>query len=219
MGQLNCQSCSALIEAANINVAADTALCARCGSAFRFSELLGVPDSGPGNIADPPPGAAYQTTPGGFEAWAALRSWYVLLAIPGAAMATAMATGLLPGDDSIPLPASVFASLIAIAGWAIVGALAFGRVTIRREGSSATISMGWGLAAWTKQFEWNSIASATEAISKGGFAFEMQPGAVIVLTMRPGIASRHIRFGSTLSDERRWFLLAVIRRELAKRRS
>lgn len=215
MAQLSCRSCSARIEPANVNVAADTALCVRCGSAFRFSELLGVPDRGPGNISDPPTGAGYQTTPGGFEAYAILRSWYALLGIPAATMATAFATGLLP-EETMPVAARLLSGLIALAVWAYVGAGLFGRIAIRRDGSSGTIRTGWGRIGWTQRFEWDSIASATEAIAKGGFTFEMQPGAVIVLLMRPGVALRHIRFGSTLNDERRWFLLAAIRRELIR---
>lgn len=190
-------------------------MCVRCGSAFRFSELLGVPDRGPGNISDPPAGAGYQSAPGGFEAWAILRSWYAFLGIPGAAMATAFAAGLLP-EPAMPLAARLLSGSIALAVWAYVGAMVFGKIAIRREGSSGTVRTGWGRIGWTQHFQWDSVDSATEAIAKGGFTFEMQPGAVIVLLMRPGVALRHIRFGSTLNDERRWFLLAAIRRELIR---
>ncbi len=153
--------------------------------------------------------------PGGFEAYAVLRSWHAFLGIPAAAMATAFATGLLP-EPTMPLAARLLSGSIAIAVWAYVGAMVFGKIAIRREGSSGTVRTGWGRIGWIQRFDWDSIDSATEAIAKGGFTFEMQPGAVIVLLMRPGVAFRHIRFGSTITDERRWFLLAAIRRELLR---
>ena len=81
MSTCACSRCGTLLPAADINVAADTALCRHCGTTFRFSGLL---DSGAHldfDPAHPPQGASFQEFAGGFEVRATTGSseaWFLV---------------------------------------------------------------------------------------------------------------------------------------------
>src|SRR5579871_4901914 len=66
--------CGKSLPPADIDVAADTALCRHCGCAFSFSELIGTA-AVELDLTNPPDGVSFQRTPGAFVASATTRSW------------------------------------------------------------------------------------------------------------------------------------------------
>src|SRR5581483_3482061 len=76
----SCSRCGSPLPAADINVAADVALCRQCGAAGRFSELVQNKFHSL-HLAYPPSGTSFQVVRGGFSAHATTRSaqaWFLV---------------------------------------------------------------------------------------------------------------------------------------------
>src|SRR6266436_1579836 len=77
-----CPRCGHELASSEINVTADTALCAACESALRYSDIVGSSGFMGMDPAKPPKGASFQPAAGGFTVQANTRSFEALFLIP-----------------------------------------------------------------------------------------------------------------------------------------
>ena len=59
----HCRSCGALIALADVNVAADLALCRTCGKTMAFSGIAPIPGAGDVDLQRPPKGVRIEDSP------------------------------------------------------------------------------------------------------------------------------------------------------------
>jgi hypothetical protein len=225
--QVNCPKCSQELPADQINVAKDTAYCPACREAFILSQLIGADESEPEvDPGDPPPGCRLTPLPNGFVIFASARSaktWFMIIftlfwnAITWTLMGAIIVSLIQYGFTKELLDHfSVFTFLFLIPfvliglGTAGIAATTIaGHVRVTVQDDQGSIFTGVGSFGWTRRFAWSELRSITEQYNNcdGGSLF------YLVLDGR-----RRIRFGSLLNEERRRYVLAVLRQVLAARR-
>jgi hypothetical protein len=219
--EVTCPKCRAKISTDDINVSTDVALCRGCGNTFRLSEVVGGGifsgllssmggPSGPIDLNSPPSGAWYQPAADGFTAGATIRSWTALFIVPftcvwsGFSMFGIYGTQIIKGHFS--LPQSLFGIPFLIGSIFLVSWCAMavaGKVTVSVHGDRLAVFTGVGPFGLTRIANLSDFKSARE--DWGRFTNNNQPARVIRLE-----GARAMAFGSMLSTERRYFLLAAL---------
>jgi hypothetical protein len=89
--------------------------------------------------------------------------------------------------------------------------LAWGRIEVTRDGDEGSIFRGIGQTGWTRRFRWSELRSVHETTGllrpRGGPPFKL-----IELEFARG--RRPLKFGTLLSQERRWFLMSRLRSQI-----
>ena len=215
-----CPRCSSPLSADDINVAADTALCRKCGSAFSLSELLHYGRDF--NIVDPPRGVSYQEASGGFIVTATTRSWAALFVVPFAGyciLAFGGPFGALIREAEfsqtqllfvLPFVICVLGMLVTTLMWSI------GVVKVRRDGDDGAVFMGVGPVGWTRRFRWPEIVSVLETDANYIRHSGGQRQRAVAINLAGASGPRQIRFGAMLSEERRRYLIWILRKQITR---
>jgi hypothetical protein len=228
--QINCPSCRSKIATDDINVTTDVALCRACGNTFHLSEVLGgssrilssllssiAPPPGPVDLNSPPSGAWYEPLPDGFTAGATTRTWGALFIVPftciwsGGSMFGIYGTQIIKGHFN--LASSLFGipfllGSIFLVSWCTMSVA--GKVSVTRHADQLTVFTGVGPIGWSRTCNFSDFNSASEDFSFNSSNSWNRQGKVIRLEGKTAIA-----FGSMLTTERRYFLLAAIRTALS----
>ena len=215
-----CPRCSNLLAPDDINVAADTALCRKCGSAFSFSELLHYAREF--NTVEPPSGVSYEEAPGGFIVSATTRSWAALFFVPFVLWFVLVLRG--PFEELIreaefnqthflfiiPFVIGALGMLVSTLMWTI------GVVKLRRDGDDGAVFIGIGPLGWTRRFLWSKMVSVLETdttyFTRGG----RQTQRIVAINLAGASSPRQIRFGAMLSEERRRYLIWILRKQITR---
>jgi hypothetical protein len=215
-----CLRCRNRLPSADINVSVDTALCRRCGASFRFSELVQPYGATVFDVSNPPLGASFNTTAGGFITGATTRSSQAWFLVPFMLVWSGFSLGGLYGSQfqagRFDLGQSLF-GIPFVLGTMLFGSQAImtacGRIAVARSGDEGTVFEGVGPFGWTRRFRWSDLESVTEGEAsygpRGGPNYR-----VITLSFR----SRErpsLQFGTLLSEERRWFLISALSSQIA----
>src|SRR3954447_21855080 len=219
-----CPDCGTRLSADDINVTTDWALCRRCGSATRFSVLM-TGSAGPKvDLSKPPKGASLLREGNRTIVSATTRSMMAWILIPftcvwsGSSMAGIYGNQFQRGVFDLKM--SLFGipfilGTLILACQTIMSAV--GRVTVTREGDDGVVFTGVGPFGSDRRFRWSEMESVKEGIGIGYMkARNGVPSRSIVLNFRPGTRPA-LKFGSMLTDERRWFLMGAINSELGHR--
>lgn len=213
-----CPRCGRLIGPDDINVHTDTALCKTCGDSFIFSDALAAQEA-KDLVDNPPEGVWFEKTFDGFVAGASTRSrgaiWLVisLMLVTGFASLTVLASLKAKGTLNLGLTVAGV-SFLAVAGvfWVSAVMMICGKVTVEVDGNRGKVFVGVGPLGWRKHFDWSGISGVRQQRAKwsgtGLYGFQ------IVLEGKKLIA-----FGSMLEGNRRLFVLGVLLRMLAGRKS
>lgn len=213
--KLICSECDRPIPSANINVAADVAVCPACDEAFTISELLArggdVDDFDP---HDPPKGAWFEDTGLDWEVGATTRSWFALFIVPftcvwsGGSMAGIYGTQFWEGK--FDLTRSLFGIPFAIGTLFLVSLAAMticGKFKIAVQGHEGRVFTGVGPIGWTRRFDWSQIKAIEE-----DYMSHQQAGSSGRLISLVGQA--RLNCASMVSDSRRYFIMQVLRMQL-----
>jgi hypothetical protein len=218
----SCSRCGNRLPSTDINVRADAALCRRCGAAFRFSELLQGGGFPAFDLSHPPQGASFQAGPNGFVASAHTRSsqaWFLVpfmlvwsgFSLDGIYVSQFQKGRFDLGQSLLGIP--FILGTILLGTQAIM--YACGRVSVARNADEGSVFQGVGPCGWTRRFRWLDVESVVEGDAsygpRGGPAYRL-----IMLNFRSG-RRLSLNFGTLLSDERRWFLISVLRSQIASR--
>ena len=227
--QITCPTCRAKIATDDINVSTDVALCRSCGNTFHISEILGgtssilaslvnsvVPPSGPVDLNSSPSGAWYRPEADGFTAGASTRSWSALFLVPftcvwaGGSMFGIYGTQIIKGHFNLPM--SLFGLPFLIGSCFLVSFCAMmtlGKVSVSVHGDRLAVFTGIGPFGITRTASLSEFKIISEDFASGAMN-NNRTSRVIRLE-----GSRSMAFGSMLSTERRYFLLAALRTALS----
>lgn len=242
-----CQKCRKTIPAEDVNVAQDVAFCRWCNVAYVLSELTHEAATAVEVDLSRPPSGVYVRNDGVWRVirashrswttaagllffclfWNGIVSVFVLLALAS----TLMHLGVnlpewFPSIDmkknAMPLGMTIFL-WIFLTPFIVVGLGMFfaflsslmGHTEVRLRPSEGVIYSGIGPFRWPRRFVPGEVkkvrlAETEHRTSKGG----TRTTKMIVLELENG---KTINFGSALSDERRAFVAAALRQELAHR--
>ena len=205
-----CRSCRSEIALEDVNPSTDVALCRRCKATHSYAQLLAVSEV---DVRLPPAGARFEGVAGGFTVEASTRSWMAALMIPFACAWIGMSAGAIYGRQiesrrfdpiqsllGIPF---LLGSIMLIVWCAMMTA---GVVRVTRRADDLEIFIGIGPIGWRRRYRWSDFRTAREDTRSGSY-WSRKPVHVIVLE-----GDRRAVFGSMLSEERRYFLLNVLRK-------
>jgi hypothetical protein len=213
---IKCPSCRSTIPIDDINVSTDLALCRTCGRTFRFSEIVDQ-DMGRGvDLASPPPGTWYEQLPDGFTVGATTQSWIALFLIPftcvwsGGSMYGIYGTQIRSGHFSL-FP-SLFGVPFFLGTCGLVTMclmLSAGKVSITKSADRLYIFAGVGWLGITRNYAWSDFRSVREGFGGNSYNFNRQQRTLALE------GKRRITVGSMWSENRRYFVLCVVRSQLA----
>ena len=235
-----CFKCGQVITSDNINVANDVAYCRDCNLSYRLSELTCDEVSTAVFDLDHPPNGAWfaidrdatvigatnrnPANAAGFLFFALFWNGILSIFILFAAAASLQHVGIpLPvwfpapkmdgGDMTIGMTIFlwVFLTPFILIGLFVAGAALssiFGRTEVRITEAEATVFTGIGTLGWRRRFDPSQIKGIRTHRKHNG---EGNDTLTILAETREG---KEIKFGSLLSNERRQFVLAALRKKL-----
>jgi hypothetical protein len=215
--KLTCPKCRAEIPLEDANVATDLALCRRCEETFSFAELSQDRAVADVDTSRPPGGAWYRSQGNEFEVGATARSGAAIFLVPftllwsGGSMAGIYGTQIAKGR--FDLTQSLFGIPFLLGSLVLIPITLmtiFGKVVVRSSGDQGGVFIGVGPFGWTRKFRWTEVKMVRSALTKW-----KQNERNLPLIELDG--PKPIRFGSQLSEKRRAFLLAVLRRRVSGR--
>ena len=212
-----CPKCQTRFAMEDLNVAADVAVCRRCEEAFALSELVeGGHERGAVNLHQPPAGAWFQEIKNGFEIGATTRSWQALLLVPFTAVWSGFSMFGIYGTQIAKGQFNLFSSLFGLpflVGTIFLVSLCMmmicGRVVVSVQDNRGEVFVGVGPIGRRRRFAWNEVQSISEEYSRYRSG-NWQQGIALAGKSR-------LLFGTPLSDERRYFILNVLKAMKEKR--
>jgi hypothetical protein len=209
-----CPRCEHVLAPSEINVAADTALCAACGTALRFSDIVASRSFMGADPARPPKGASFYSAGGGFTVQATTRSWEAFLLVPFMCVWSGFSLNGIYGTQIRKGVFDLSSSLLGLPflmGTFLFGGMAImrccGRIVVTKENDEGAVFEGVGPIGWTRRFRWSDVESIRESETRGGRGGVQK---LIALDFRP-VGRDCLKFGTLLTAERRWYIIAVLR--------
>lgn len=207
-----CPECNALIPASQLNVATDVAACPKCGDVFALSSIVTTPEISPEfDINDPPKGAWFYDDFRGWRIGASTRSPVAFFLVPFMCVWSGFSLGGIYGTQIAKGEFNLGMSLFGIPfviGTLLFGGLALmtvcGRIDVIVADTAGRLFTGVGPFGWTRRFEWSEVTRIEEDVL--GYQHSGSNGHVISL-----VGKTRLRFGSMMSDARRYFLLQGLR--------
>ena len=216
---LSCPTCDTIVLPDDVNVAKDVAYCRKCNAGFSLSEVIheeGSSESAPEPAVDfnqPPRGVWYESTFDGFVLGSTTRSAVGCFLVPFMCVWSGGSLGGIYGSQIASGKFDLFMSLFGIPfliGTIVIGSLAamtvFGKIVLTVNQTSGSVFTGVGGIGFTKRFEVNEMSRVYEEAKRGS------KGGVTKIIVLEG--KERITFGSMLSDERRYFMLQVLKKML-----
>jgi hypothetical protein len=211
---IRCPSCRSKIALEDVNPSTDIALCRHCSSTHSFAMLSGATTI---DLQVHPSGTRFELLTGGFTAEAITRSWMAAFLVPFTCVWAGMSVGNLYGRQilhgSFDLTQSFMGLPFLIGSIVLVGwcALSIGGVVrVTRQGDELKIFTGVGPIGWRRRYRWSEIHTVREDLTATTGRWGRNQGRCIILE-----GTTRAAFGSILTEERRYFILKVIRKMLA----
>jgi hypothetical protein len=216
--KLLCPKCDVPIPGSQLNVQADVGLCRTCDEVFRISALVTAGlESGEADLSDPPSGCWFQNSNTGWTLGTTTRSPIAFFLVPFLCVWSGFSLGAIYGSQiaagSFDPAMSAF-GIPFMVGTLIVGSLALmsviGQIVVTVDRNRGQVFTGVGRIGWKRDFDWGAMCRVEELGSY--FYYPWSGGQEVVL-----IGKTRIRFGSMLTDPRRYFILQALRTLLASR--
>jgi hypothetical protein len=213
-----CPQCQREIPLDDVNVAKDVALCRACVQTFSFSELSQETLGPEVDFTRPPRGVWVRQLGGGFEVGSTTRSAIAFFLVPftlfwsGGALGGIYGSQIFKGQFDPKL--SLFGLPFLIGSLFLVPIAlisAFGKLVVRGEGDQGSVFLGVGPVGWTRRFRWSEIKRVHRSMSAWTQNNRRVPLIELEREQKP------VRFGTQLSEKRRDFMLAALKRLHATR--
>ena len=217
--KISCPSCSKRLASSDINVASDVAVCPQCGEVFAVSSIVSAGrDVTNFDVRQPPSGVSFYDS--GFE-WtitASTRSPIAFFLVPFMFVWSGFSLGGIYGGQIAAGKFSLLLSLFGIPfllGTFLFGAIAImavcGKIVVSSTRNQGRIFTGVGPLGWTRKFDWGSVNAVEENETLNSSS--RRTGHTIAL-----VGQTRLKFGSMLSDEKRFYIVQTLRQLLASRR-
>lgn len=210
--KVQCPKCHANLAPGNVNVAANTVWCADCNEAFALSDLVDRPREADAPVdvpPEPPRGAWFEKNFDGWEVGATTRHPIAFFLVPFMCVWSGGSLGGIYGSQIASGQFNLFASLFGIPfllGTLLFGSIALmavcGKVVVRVRGEQGEVFTGIWFLGWRRRFDPEGIHRVYENERAGRRANSSE----IVLE-----GAERITLGSGLNENRRYFMLQVLR--------
>jgi hypothetical protein len=208
-----CPSCRSLIPTAQLNIAADVAVCSNCGEITKLSSMVSsidVPEAF--DINDPPAGAWFQEDFQGWKLGATTRSYIAFFLVPFMCAWSGFSLGGIYGSQIMKGKFDLFMSLFGIPfilGTIVLGCIALmsicGKLQITVQDGVGKVFLGALGIGWTRKFNWNEISNIDETTTNVRHPGNLT-GHQICLNGKTQIC-----FGGELNNPRRYYLLQALK--------
>ena len=216
----SCLKCGSPIPAEDVNVAADSALCRKCGKAFRFSDGVTRAAISSFDPAKVPDGVTFEPQADGLAAEVSTRSSQAWFLVPFVLIWSSLSVAMLYGTQFQHRKFDLFQSVFGLPflfgsfllGWQALLSAA-GRVLITSNGAEGTIFQGVGALGRKWRFQWadlSSVGEDTRTTGRGG------PTRSVRVSFHSG-ACTDFRFGAILSAERREYVISLLQWQKMRR--
>jgi len=219
--QVTCPTCGGAIVPDDVNVAKDVAFCRTCNEAFSLSGLVSDgtgPDAPQVDPSRPPRGVTVEELPNSFTITATTRHPIAFFLVPFMCVWSGGSLGGFYGSQIASGEFSLLPSLIGLpflGGTILFGSIALmsvcGKVRIRVEGDQGDIFTGVGCVGRRKRFDWSQVSTVSEQWGNVRHPTN-HGGAYIALD-----GQQRVKFGVMLNDERRYFVVNVLKQFLVSR--
>lgn len=213
---MNCPKCDAVIANENINIQKDIAKCELCNHVFMISEMVAPKTKFDPNL--PPQGTWYTNDFENTIVGSTTRSKAAFFLVPFMVVWSGFSLGGIYGTQIISgkfNPIFALFGIPFIIGTVVLGAYVImtiaGKIEITFNSEGGKIFTGVGKIGFTKSFLWKDINTIEESLSN------MRSGSSNYYQINL-IGQKRISFGSGLSDERRYYIMSVLRNHLKNRR-
>lgn len=200
-------------------MATDVAVCPHCNEVFSISSIVSAGhelDDG-FNINEPPRGTSFQDTGTGWKISASTRSPIAFFLVPFMCVWSGFSLGGIYGTQIANGEFNVGMSLFGIPfvlGTLLFGSIAVmsvcGRIVVSVDRNDGRVFAGVGPFGWKRRFDWLSIKAIEE--DHLGYHYSGSNGLTISL-----VGQSRLKFGSMLSEARRYYVLRSLRILLAMR--
>jgi hypothetical protein len=208
--KLTCPKCRSEIPLDDVNVAADIALCRKCGDNLNYSELIQDAEIPVAELNRPPGGAWFRRDHRGFEVGASTRSAAAFFLVPFMTVWSGFSLGGIYGRQIIKGDFDLGWSLFGIPfllGTLLFGSIAAmtvcGKMLVRVEGNRGTFFTGVGPLGFRKRFKWDEVTAVRRTWKAGS------EGNVVNQITLDG--RQPINVGVGLSEKRLSFMLSALR--------
>jgi hypothetical protein len=216
--KITCPKCQQPVDVGDINVGANVAVCRRCNEAFALGDLIATGEVDDGPLGEPPPGCWFNSGVQDWEVGASMRSYAGWFLVPFMLVWSGFSIGGIYGMQVVEGKFNPLLSLFGIPfvlGTIVLGSVAVmtvcGKTTLRVDNDRAETFVGAGSIGWRRRFLWSEITQVEERLSR--FTANKNTSAASYEIWLEG-GSKLIKFGFGVKDERRMFLLRVLRRML-----
>ncbi len=217
--KIQCPKCRQAVSPDQVNMATDLAFCPQCNEGFKISESIDQEVVNADVLRDPPKGAWYRKERNSVVVGASTRSPIAFFLVPfmlvwsGGSMFGLYGTQFLKGEFDLFM--SLFGIPFLLGSIVLLSAslmAVFGRiiVTIGRESS---VFIGMGPIGWNRSFDWMGVKTVREELTRWQNNNGNQQQTVIVLD-----GEKCLKFGSGLNEERRRFILNVLKYLVSQKR-
>lgn len=225
MSSLVCPKCSTPIEPADVNVAADVMFCRPCSQVFSLSSTVatgGVFDAlrrpttprPPIDLDRPPKGAWFSDMGNEFRFGGSTRSAMAFFLVPfmivwsGGSLGGIYGSQIANGEFNLLMSLFGIPFLLgSILFWSLALMSIWGKVEITIRDDDGTIFTGIGSIGRRKHFRCSEMTLVREDIVTG----KDSRSHVIVME-----GATRIKFGSMLNEERRYFVMEVLKTMIGK---
>lgn len=199
-------------------MAADVAACPNCNEVFSLSSIVsaghGLDDF---DIHQPPGGASLEDNGTGWRITVSTRSPIAFFLVPFMCVWSGFSLGGIYGSQiasgKFDLGTSLF-GIPFVLGTLFFGSIAVmsvcGRIVVSTDRNDGRVFAGVGPFGWTRRFDWRSITSVEE--DHIGYHYSGSKGLAISL-----VGQSRLKFGSMLTEARRFYVVQGLRRLLAMR--
>ncbi len=211
-----CPKCHRPVPAGQINVATDLAFCPPCNEGFKLSEAV---DASPANaqvLDNPPRGAWLRREANRVVVGVSTRSPMAFFLVPFMCVWSGFSLGGIYGTQILKGHFSLFQSLFgipfvlgSILFWSLALMTICGKVEVTL-GDASSVFTGVGRLGWRRRFDW----SAVQSIREENMSVQYPGGQPAALVME---GAERVKFGSGVSEKRRYFLLTALKSLLAER--
>lgn len=214
----HCGFCKALISLADVNVAADLALCRACGKTMAFSDIAPIPGSADVDLQRPPKGVRIEDSPiRGRSIIYRKTSPAVLFLIPFTAVWSGGSMYGLYGSQLKEGHFDLFRSLFGLPfllGTVILVAailfMLFGGWRIGYSQGVLAVALEIGPISWTRRLTCDRSARVSIRSAK------WQKNNVSQQLIQVECQGNTLNFGSPIPDEQKAFIAEALRRSLAE---
>lgn len=208
--KIQCPKCKQIVPSQQVNVSTDLALCPVCNEGFKISETFDMDTVNAGILNNPPKGAWFRTESDKVVVGATTRSPYALLLVPFICVWSGGTLSGIYGSQIVKWEFDLFLSVFGIPF--LMGTVLLAIVTLMAIcgkvevfiGKVSTVFVGIGSWGWKRNFDWVTVETIRETGAGMGYPGSHQ-GAIVIE------GKEHLKFGTGLNDQRRCFVLNVLK--------